>query len=141
MSWTYDTTLSEDAAHVRFMLGDTDEDEIPTLSDEEIDGALTIYGAIRSAAAACAESLASRYARKAIQLRDDAGASKMYGDRAKELRQVAADLRAQSARYATPFAGGISIADKEAREGDSDRVAPAFTKELHEYVVPEVETS
>lgn len=29
------------------------------------------------------------------------------------------------------FAGGISKADKEAREADTDRVVPAFTADLH----------
>lgn len=33
---------------------------------------------------------------------------------------------------AVPFAGGISLSDKQAREDDSDRTKPAFTRDLHE---------
>lgn len=31
-----------------------------------------------------------------------------------------------------PYAGGLSVADKAARESDADRVAPFFTRRLHE---------
>lgn len=32
---------------------------------------------------------------------------------------------------ASPYAGGQTISDKEAREDDTDRVQPTFTKDLH----------
>lgn len=37
----------------------------------------------------------------------------------------------------SPWAGGISIANKETYEDDTDRVLPAFTRTLHQYVSTE----
>jgi len=31
-----------------------------------------------------------------------------------------------------PYAGGLTVTDKESREADTDRVAPYFTRNLHE---------
>lgn len=46
---------------------------------------------------------------------------------------LANQMRQRLAAVAVPFAGGISIADKDTRAADSDRVAPAFTRSLHEH--------
>lgn len=132
MSWTYDTALSTNKDKVRFMLGDTESGDA-LLSDEEISAQLTSEGTVRAAAIACARALAARFARKAQQITDDIGASVRYGDRAQAYRDLADELRRSGALLAVaPFAGGISVAAKQAQVDDADRVAPAFTRDLHE---------
>lgn len=132
MAWTYNPTLSSNRDLVRFSIGDTDENESVTLQNEEITALLVTYTTVSTAAAYAAEYLALRYARKATLLKDDAGASKQYGDRAAAMRELATTLRGRSSLLALPYAGGISASDKVSREGDTDRVSPAFTKALHD---------
>lgn len=132
MTWSYNTSLSAARDQVRFYAGDTVETAAITLSDEEILGAISMAGGARAAAALVCEHLANRYATEGQKLRDDLGQEIDYGERAKFFTDRAAQLRSRIALTAIPFAGGISIADKQTREQDSDRVAPAFTKQLHD---------
>ena len=85
-----------------------------------------------SATIACAESLAMRFASLAQSKTDDIGQSVSYGDRSARYRALADRLRANASRLALPFAGGISHASKDAITANADRVAPAFTRELHD---------
>ncbi|MGB0385868.1 MAG: hypothetical protein ACPGWR_13700 [Ardenticatenaceae bacterium] len=55
---------------------------------------------------------------------------------------LAKRLRAQGyKRTVSPFAGGISRGEKTTQRSDTDRVEPAFTKDLHEYVITSPELS
>lgn len=55
---------------------------------------------------------------------------------------LAKRLRVQGyKRTVTPFVGGISRAEKETQRSDTDRVDPAFTKDLHEYIITSPELS
>jgi hypothetical protein len=132
MTWSYNTTLTAARDQVRFFSGDTDSAAAITLSDEEILGAITLAGSARAAAALICENLALRYATEGQRLQDDIGQQVDYGARAEFFKARAAQLRARGAIVALPFAGGISIADKQTREEDTDRVEPAFTKRLHD---------
>ncbi|MFA9204997.1 MAG: hypothetical protein ACEQSH_00930 [Bacteroidia bacterium] len=132
MTWSYNTSLSANQDKVRFYAGDTVSTAAITLSDEEILGAITMAGGARAAAALVCEHLANRYATEGQRLQDDLGQQIDYGERAKFFSDRATQLRSRSAIAALPYAGGISLADKQVRELDSDRVEPAFTKALHD---------
>lgn len=133
MTWTYSgdpATTSRDA--VRFLVGDTDTTD-QLVSDEEISWVLTQHSGVRHAAAATCEAIAAKFARQAEMSVDDV--SIKAGEKAEHYRALAKELRAQAAiagKVAKPFAGGISIADKDDREADTDRVKPFFRRDLHD---------
>ncbi len=131
MSWTYDLTTA--LGQVRFLIGDTLNDAL-TNSDDEITFCLTqnnndIY---RAGAYAC-----RRWASKLVQdLSIDQGTRGWKLDRneqVKNLRTLALDLEKEAVIVSgiTPYAGGISISDKQAVEGDTDRVQPGNTVTNH----------
>lgn len=132
MSWTYDTALSANKDKVRFYAGDTDSSAAITATDEEIGGLLTLGGGARAAAALLCDHLAMRYAQRGQQLTDDIGQSVNYGDLAKQFIDRARVLRSQASFGAVPFAGGISVAQKQATGANTDRVTPAFSVNTHE---------
>ena len=132
MTWSYNTNLPADRDKVRFFSGDTDSAAAITVSDEEILGAITLAGNARAAAALVCENLALRYATEGQRLQDDLGQQIDYGERAKFFEARAVQLRSRQAIAALPYAGGISVADKQTREEDTDRVVPVFTKRLHD---------
>lgn len=128
MSWTYSGDPANSAADaVRFLVQDTDSAR-PLATDEEIAWALSEHNdnAYR-AAAAVARSLGAasgNVARKRVGEVTIAYDPEFY-------RSLAAALEGQAVRAVSPWAGGISHADKEARELDTDRVEPSFTRRLH----------
>ena len=131
MTWTYTTNLTAARDQVRFYSGDTVSTATITLSDEEIAGAITLAGGTRAAAALCCESLAARYSAGGQRLVDDLGQTVDYGERATFFQERGRLLRSQLSLTAIPFAGGISITSKQSQEDNTDRVVPAFTKDLH----------
>ena len=124
MTFTYSTALSTSRDKVRFLIDDTDPQN-QQFSDEEIAGLLTIYGTANLAAAAAADRLASRFAMRPDISID--GASFGYADKAQAMRDLAASLRQPGAAGAgglgMPFAGGVSLAEIESAETDTDRAA------------------
>lgn len=131
MTWSYNTALAKAQDQARFYSGDTDADAAITLSDEEVLGAITLAGSARAAAALVCENLAGRYSTVGKSLRDDLGQAIDYGERAAFFQGRATQLRSRTALSAIPFAGGTSIAQKQAEEEQGDRVVPGFTKDLH----------
>lgn len=130
MTWSYlgqpgtgDATQRRDA--VRFLVKDTISTR-QLVQDEEIDFLLTqnnnnVWGA---AADAC-DKLAAREAQsKSVGDLSLSG----FGD---TYRGLGKEYRRRLGSQLVPFAGGISVGDKEAREADTDRVAPAFARDLH----------
>jgi hypothetical protein len=114
---------------VRFLLGDTATP--PQLSDAEILFALDQNANIYAAAAICARALSARYARrvdskfetvesKNSQLRDN------YEMLARQLDQQAR----KRGGLGMPMAGGISRAEVDAVEQDTNRVKPYFKDAL-----------
>lgn len=127
MSWSYDPNLSTDRDRVRFLIGDTDTND-QLLSDEELDYLLTQYSVYEAAAVAC-EAIAAKYARKADKEVGDLSikwsqVSDQYTKKAQELRK-----QAKVSNPAVPFAGAISISQKETVEADADRTIPAFSRD------------
>lgn len=131
MTWTYDPDVTEDRDKIRFFLQDTDDND-QLITDEEIAFTLTEYGDnIYRAAAVISRSIALQLGRRPSVRLAQAGldADEQY----QHYMAIAKEMESKAlSRGATGvFAGGISKADKETREADTDRVAPAFTADLH----------
>ncbi len=128
MAWTYGGDPSANARDaIRFLIGDTDTTD-QLLSDEEIawvnseaSGTSTGTTALYDAAYRCCLTVASKLAREADKQIGDLSVS--MSQRAKAYREQAASLKALSGREGgvpIPYAGGITISDKEIDEENSD---------------------
>lgn len=128
MSWTYGGDPSANARDaIRFLIGDTDTTD-QLLSDEEIawvnseaSGTSTGTTALYDAAYRCCLTIASKLAREADKQIGDLSVS--MSQRAKAYREQAASLKELSGREGgvpIPYAGGITISDKEIDEENSD---------------------
>lgn len=127
MAWTYDPVVGTSKDKIRLLIGDTDEDN-PILQDEEIDLFVTLAsGSVNRAAAHAARGIASRLSQKANKSVGDLRI--FYSDRTTSYLDLACKLDAQADRAPTsPYAGGISWADKQTAREDTDRVDPAFRR-------------
>lgn len=131
MTWTYTSPMTDEKDVVRYLVGDTDANDQLT-SDEEIIYQLSVHPTPEQAAIAVADQLATLFARYVTVRTQDTMID--WNARAVQYRTIAADLRKRLARAgAIPYAGGISISDKEAVEADGDRVKPGFTRDLHDF--------
>ncbi len=111
---------------VRLRVGDTDTStDAELLTDVEYDYFLTLSGGvILPAAIQAAQSLAAMFARQA---RVSHGPSSVDPTkRATDFWALADRLEDEIGLTASMDAGGISIADKETQESDTDRVVPSF---------------
>lgn len=128
MTWTYSGDPGDSARDaIRFLIGDTDTND-QLLSDEEIawvnaqaSGTTTSLDAVYDAAAQCAMTIATKLGREADKQIGDLSVS--LSQRAAAFRQSAVDLRAMAARHTsvpTPYAGGITISDKDIDQENSD---------------------
>jgi hypothetical protein len=117
---------------VRTLIGDPDATKI---NKESLDALVTVYGSnpFRVAAAAARAIGAT----KGNDVNKRAGDVSISGsDRFKNWESLARELDKQATLYglggSSAYAGGISKGDKFAREDDTDRVEPYFTRELHD---------
>ncbi len=128
-------TYSNDPANtprdaVRLLIGDTDDAD-PLLSDDEVAFYLSEANSntYRAASEAC-KGIAAKLSR-----RPDHAVGRVivsYQQRAADFLKLAEVLRQKFLQSTVaPYAGGISIATKDAQEADSDRVPPFFTRTLH----------
>jgi hypothetical protein len=131
MTWTYNPALTTNKDKVRFLVRDVDSAK-PLLQDEEILGILEMESAARRAAATCAESLAAHFGQLATTLVDDLGVTVTYADRAAFFTGLAMKLRNRANIAVAPTAGGITISSKQVQADNTDRVQPAFRRELHD---------
>lgn len=129
MTWTYNnapdtTTDAGKRDFVRWLVKDITASR-PLVTDEAIAAALVTEGSVFRAAALCCEALADAESGESLSVGDltISGTQTSYAALAKSLR-----ARADTA--VTPFVGGISVADKDTQEADTDRVTPAFTRTL-----------
>jgi hypothetical protein len=117
------TSVSQQIAQVRFLVGDTDNE----LTNRDILFALDQNSNPYSAAAICARALSARYARR-VDTRFETIESK-YSQLRDSYEQLARSLDAQAKKrggLGTPLAGGISRSDVENVKNDTDRVKPFF---------------
>lgn len=113
---------------VRLLVGDTNVGA-PELSDNEVAFFLIEESDDpRRAAARAAEVLAAKYANVA-DTKQVGPLRLQYTEKANRFSTLARRLWGRSAIGASgPYAGGISISDKNDRVRDGDRVRPAFTR-------------
>lgn len=127
MSWSYSGDPNEEPKDaVRFLVGDTHSDD-GFVSDEEIEWALSQNSNVYAAGAIVADALSTYFATQASSVsigpikEEYTQRAKDYTLRAKELSNKAAGKVAL-----TFFAGGLSVADKEASTLNTSLVQPAF---------------
>jgi hypothetical protein len=131
MSFSYDTSLATSKDRVRFAIGDTDKDD-PQFSNEEITALLTIYGSVTVTASAAARALSAKYSREADKWVGDLKI--LASQKARAYKDLAESLEsAATSATGVPSAGGISVAQKQAYEADTDRVAPFFKRDMFPY--------
>ena len=142
MSWTYGGDPAANARDaIRFLIGDTDTTD-QLLTDEEIawvntesSGTSTGTTALYDAAYRCCLTIASKLAREADKQIGDLSVS--MSQRAKAYREQAASLKELSGREGgvpIPYAGGITISDKEIDEENSDLFRSWFSSGQFENV-------
>jgi hypothetical protein len=128
VTWTYGgspSTSTRDA--VRFLSGQNSSADDQLVSDGEITYALAqrssnVYGAAQTVC----EVLAAKYASKASE-KGIGQLSIVYGDRSRAFADKAKALGMQLIRQGvSPYVGGISEADKETDQNDTDLVQPSF---------------
>jgi hypothetical protein len=128
MTWTYSGDPDSTALDaIRFLIGDTDTND-QLLSNEEISwvnseasGSSTATTALYDAAMRCCLTIASKLAREADKQIGDLSVS--MSQRAKAYREQAVELKNLATREGTvptPYAGGITISDKDIDEENSD---------------------
>ena len=110
---------------VRFLIGDTDSTDAQ-LQDLEVDYLLSKYTTAAKAALAACLALASRYARLCDKAVGDLRIS--YSQRQKQYLDLARELGRRTP--IRPWAGGLSSAGKDAANDDTDRIVPAFQRDL-----------
>lgn len=127
---SYSDTLATDLDKVRFHIGDTSNvAATELLTNGEIAYLLSVETNVYRAAAMAAESIASKMLIRAESV-SVGDTSISYGDQAAKYQTLAKTLRAMGGRRgsAPAFLGGVSIADRDTRESDTDRVDPFFTR-------------
>lgn len=139
MTWSYNPNLlSKGSAKdiVRLLIGDvvaTDQQ----MQDEEIAYLASVRGTVYGAAAECCRALANKFSRSVDQ---QTGTSKVaYSQMAKAYATAALNFDNKAALYgsALPYAGGISVSDKQMQDLSNDRVQPQFTIGMTDNYLPE----
>lgn len=127
MAFTY-TDDPENVARdaVRLLVGDTDSSD-PLLSDAEVAFYLSENGSnnYRAGSEAC-KAIAAKLAR--LPDLKTGRVTISNSDRAKAFLDLADKLARKALSFVAPYAGGISKADKETQEENTDRVEPFFTR-------------
>ena len=126
MTWSYDAEfLSDPKNQIRLLIGDTNP-ECGLLQNEEISYFLSQRPSFYGAAAECCRSLATRFSAQATMSAGDT--KEMLSDISKAFAQraLAFETKAVVSGSGAPYAGGISVSDKETQDEDTDRVQPQF---------------
>jgi hypothetical protein len=132
--FTYDPASEAPLDIVRWLIADVDQTD-PLQQDEEITRVLTRQPNTYRAAAFIARQIARQFARQCdLDIAREVRIS--LSDRSKQYWQMARDMEDEANKGSGGagvgvFVGGISVAQKQAVESDTDRVRPAFTRETH----------
>jgi len=136
MTWTYGGDPSSNARDaIRFLVGDTDTND-QLINDEEIawvnnqvTGSDTATTGLYDAAYRCLLAIASKFSRLADQAVGDLKVS--LSQKAAATLAQAEELRRLSLRQGSvpvPYAGGITVSDKDIDEENSNIVHPVFSR-------------
>lgn len=131
MSWTYDTALTASKDKVRFLVGDTDTND-QLLQNEEITYILIGKSNVYRAAAEACRAIALKLGR---ELSLEAPAMSWSADDQYQHYISLADKydkQAVASGAVGVFGGGISVADRDTRDEDTDRVQPTFVTSTHQ---------
>lgn len=117
---------------LKFAVGDTSTSaSLELLSTGECAYLISAYGSVSAAAPYAAEAIAALYAQQVDRSVGDLRIAAQQ--RFEHYLALAKRLRASRAlNAAIPYAGGISISNKQSVESDTDRVVPAFTVGQHD---------
>lgn len=139
-AWTYNPAqlLTVPLFQVRRLIGDVIQDD-PQLWDNDILFALDQRGGnIYLAGADAAGYLAAQYARK-VDTTSPGSISTASGTQAQKYADLSARLAGLGIGRGAgimPFAGGISVTQKQSMEEDTDRVQPAFVIGMTDATLP-----
>ena len=134
MAWSYSGDPDSSALDaIRFLIGDTDTND-QLLANEEISwtnsqitGSTTSTDSLYTVAYRCMITIASKFSRLADQAVGDMRVS--MSQKAKGAREQAKELKRLAESEGgtpTPYAGGITVSDKEIDLDNSDLVKPYF---------------
>lgn len=136
MTWSYNPSLlSQGSAKdlIRLLIGDVISCD-PQMQDEEIVALASIRGSVYGAAAECCRSLAAKFSRSVDQ---SGGTNKiLYSQLAKAYTIKANEFELKSTFVSIPYAGGISLSDKQMQDLQNDRVQPEFIKGMTDNTIP-----
>lgn len=121
MTWSYNPILSTDRDQVRFLIGDTDTND-QLLQNEEIDFVLTEFTDVYQAALMALDVGIAALSRQATS-KSVGPLSVSYASRIADMEKARKRIEVLAAKKGaapTPYAGGISLADKETDEDDTD---------------------
>lgn len=142
MTWTYNpaTISTTPKDQVRRLVGDVVSSD-QQIADEEIIWILTQRSSIYGAAAECCRFIAGQYSRKVDTVTQTSGGGALktnYSAQARAYASLATTLEGRSAMVGggLPYAGGISVTDKQKNEADTDRVAPQFNIGMEDSYLP-----
>jgi len=131
MTWNYSGRPADsDRDHVRYLIGDTCEDE-PLVQDEEIAFVIAEQSTLKLAAASALRALAALYSRKVTSKVGDVSnncsdMSKAFSDRANELDP--SGQATSSAPLVRLSFGGLTVSGKDTLDADCDAVQPWFKR-------------
>lgn len=130
MSWTYSGNPADsDLDMTRFLVGDTDPNA-KQLENEELNALLAEVGDTHIAAARAAYGLSAKYARRVTVKTGDV--SKTLSDLSKHYRELGASLEAQASDSVSPYAGGLSKAERTEDRQDEDLKQPHVEVGMHD---------
>ena len=131
---------------VRFWCGDTDASD-KLVSNVEIEYALSLDSDVRRAAAYVCRYVAARFSReadKSVSAPGGMSVSHSLTQRAASFLKMASELEAVAAatlvKTAVPWCGGISQAQKDSANTDSDRVTTPFTRGQFDFPGTSIQT-
>ena len=132
MSWSYSFNPASSAKdELRFRVGDTNSKD-PLLHDEEINFLLKKYNnfVLNAALEAC-ETIISKFSRLADET--VGSVSKSFSQKAQAYFKTMEMIRTRIALDgARPYAGGISVSDKQTNQQNTDLTKPVFEKHQFE---------
>ena len=125
-------TVAADA--LKFLIGDLSTSSSgELLKSAECSYLIAEHGSARAAAPHAARAVAAMFADQVAKSVGDLQLSAQQ--KFQQYSTLATSLERQSALRAVPYAGGISRADKDSVEADTDRVVPSFTVGMHDHLL------